>query len=796
MLFIISLVLISALLWMQYSHYEESSIHNLKQDMKSKVGYLEKGLQQVAAQATEWSKNRELEKLLTNTQLIWQNNQPAEHHFDRWLNLKLNALNNGKVEKNLITIDQEIPLTSQTSIPKLFNLAVPENLSALFSQPEIAEASVITQNQAYQISGNYRYKNIYEFLVEQQKLFYTLLAGAITLSLLLTILLNRRTSGSTASSSLIDDENRFAAVFNNSRDLFLELDQFGNITYSSDNSAKIIGFPPKEMVGKSIYSLLYPKTAKNDEQNIERLIQYGADADSLEVSFVSVNQGQVLLDTNIQVKKDQKDQVTGLIVLGRDITESRKERHQILKQVYFDSLTNLPNRESLTGHLQTHLKEVIQRKDLVLSAVVLLDLDDFKDVNRFQSQQLGDEILKELANRLRTFFADKDVIFRLSSDQFLIIVTSPNRMLMPEFKSKLQLLIGELLHSINNPIILKDSTIRVTASAGVLFIPQDGRNPNEILAHAETALEQAKKAGKNCYRYFDASLHDLIDQRRQLVKELKKAIQNLEFKLLYQLQIDTEAKNVYGMEALIRWQHPTRNVLVSPNEFLNIAIDSNLIQAIDEWVIDQAFKEIKELHKSIHQIIPVSINLSAKSIENPAITEIIAAKLQEYELIAQDIRIEVTETSILKNIEQTIENLKNLQKLGIQTSIDDFGTGYSSLSYLQKLPVDSLKIDKSFIDGISSSNKDLQICKSIIQLGKSLDKNLIAEGVQSEKQQQLLQAEGCNIIQGYLYSKPMPINDVMLLLSQQKFNFDLESSPEKPAKTTVKQTDNLLKIKT
>jgi diguanylate cyclase (GGDEF)-like protein len=418
---------------------------------------------------------------------------------------------------------------------------------------------------------------------------------------------------------------------------------------------------------------------------------------------------------------------------------------------------------------------------MTLSALLFIDLDGFKEVNDFQGHEIGDQLLIELSNRMQKLASRKNRVFRLGGDEFVILFRCPDKILMTQFKQRLHDYIEQLLHIVNTPMTVDGHNLLVSASIGVAIIPQDGRTSSEVLSHADSAMYQAKRGGKNCYRYFDSNMQAIEDRQKQMAREIQEAIINNEFQLYYQLQIDSKSKEIYGMEALIRWPHPTTNALISPSEFIQVAVEANHIQSIDEWVIEQATRDIAELQKFTNRSIPVSINLSAKTLENPKLPKKIIQQIEKHHLAPADLRLEVTETSLLNNLDRAIDSLNILRHRGIQTSIDDFGTGYSSLSYLQTLPIDTLKIDKSFIDKIATSQSDVQICRSIIQLAVSLDKKIIAEGVQSEIQQQILENEGCHIIQGYLYAEPQPFTEIIQLLTtkskQSQALIDVKSSP-------------------
>lgn len=776
-LIIVIISVVGTMTWSQYNHAKQSAELSLGQVFEVEKGAVEHLFSPVVNAKTNWSRNQQTQKALQAIQKQWQLTTQANPKLSLEL---IQKVYDNQPEISLAYYDSiEKPVVSATE-RQLQDYIPKEQLNWLLEPNQLIKQAEILNNR-YSIVAKSHYPPVFQFLQNQG--FYVLLAGlgALIFSWIVVSLWQRK-----AAKQIDNSLVRYYQFVKHSNDWLWEVDKYGNITFSSENSLKIFGYKPAEMVGKSIYHFLFPERAEFDQQNFDTYVSNGADIQNLEIHFQSKNGSPVLIELNAHAQTNPKKQVTAYRGVGRDLTEQKQKQDSIVSMTYYDSLTQLPNRENLVKRLDQHLNQVLQRKDLLLSALIYIDLDDFKDINDYQGNENGNILLKEIANRMSQFVSQKDVVFRISGDQFVLLITSPNRMLMTEFRQKLETFVAEILNLISRPHEIDSQNAIVTASAGIVMIPQDGRTINELLSHANSAMYQAKRDGKNRYCYFDAGMRELEDQRKQMAKELKHAIENNEFELHYQLQMDVDSDNIYGMEALIRWPHPTRNAMVSPADFIQIAVESNHIQAIDEWVIKQATADLAKMQNITNKTIPVSINLSAKALENDELPKLINDQIKNHYLAPSDIRIEVTETSLLKNFDKAINILTELKDRGIGTSIDDFGTGYSSLSYLQKLPVDSLKIDKSFIDGIGSNQQDLKICKLIIQLAQSLDKNLIAEGVQSETQRDLLQKEGCHIIQGYLYSKPMPMSEIILSTSKTSIDATQEAIPQKSELKLVK----------
>ena len=753
-----TLLVSAATLWPIYEQHRATSLHQFNTEANSQSNLLKTLLSPVIQSNNTKIQKTSFQNALKDLEPLWKKSADTQKNTRYLL-----------IEKKLKSKQANVVLdVGQANISA--NL---EQLEPLI-QKSVNETSLVNIAPNFYLSLSPIYNDRFGLLILQRQPNLTQImqaiapyTGASILSaFLLSWLILKFWKGRTLK-KIGQSQARYKQLVESSMDWIWETDQHGNLTYSSEQCFNIIGYQPKEIIGKPIFHFLLPDKATQYEQNILSFMQHNANIYNLEVHFESKSGVPVMIQMNGQAYKNDANRVMGYRGINRDITQQKQRHDSIISMAYFDSLTQLPNRAQLLVQLNKHLAEVVQRKDLTLSALLFLDLDGFKDVNDSQGHDIGDALLREIAQRMQRISREQDQVFRLAGDEFVVLIRCNNQILMPEFKLLIHKYIEQLQASINQPLVIDSHNIIVSASVGVALIPQDGRSTSEILSHADSAMYQAKRDGKNCYRYFDASMQEIEDRRKQMAREIKDAIKNKEFKLYYQLQINSNTNKIYGMEALIRWPHPTRNAMISPAEFIEIAIEANHIQAIDKWVIEQATKDIAAMQKNTHRSIPVSINLSSKTLENPQLPQMINEAMEQNFLSPTDLRIEVTETSLLNNLDKAVESLESLRKKGIQTSIDDFGTGYSSLSYLQTLPVDTLKIDKSFIDKIATSNSDLQICRSIIQLAQSLNKNLIAEGVQSDIQRDILAEEGCFIIQGFIYAEPEPMSKIIQHLMQR-----------------------------
>lgn len=357
-------------------------------------------------------------------------------------------------------------------------------------------------------------------------------------------------------------QTRYKQLAESSMDWIWETDLHGNLIYCSDQCFNILGYTPIEMVGKPIFNYLLPSQAKESEQQILQFMQQKKDIYNLEINFESKIGSTVSVLMHGQVYRNEHGKIIGYRGIIRDITKQKEKNESIINMAFYDPLTKLPNRPNLINRLNDHLDEIIKRRDLTLSALLFIDLDGFKDVNDSQGHEVGDMLLKAIAERMQKLSAEPNQVFRFAGDEFVVIVRCKNQLLMPDFKLLLEEYLKRLLAVINTPLVIDHQNIMVSASVGIAMIPQDGRTSSEILSHADSAMYRAKHDGKNCFRYFDASMQELADQRKQMISEIKHAIEHKEFQLYYQLQIDSQNQKIYGMEALIRWPNSRRGTLV------------------------------------------------------------------------------------------------------------------------------------------------------------------------------------------------------------------------------------------
>jgi diguanylate cyclase (GGDEF)-like protein len=399
----------------------------------------------------------------------------------------------------------------------------------------------------------------------------------------------------------------------------------------------------------------------------------------------------------------------------------------------------------------------LSKRDKREIAIMFIDIDNFKIINDSMGHDVGDTILKEISKRLKNSIRESDTVARFGGDEFVVLIDN--------YKSVQDIIavINKIQDSTKEPIELDEIEYKKSLSIGISIFPDDGEDPQSLFRNADIAMYKAKESGKDTYRFFAKQMNDEIKNRLEITSFLEAACREKEFVLHYQPLVDVGSNKIVGVEALIRWQHPTQGLLY-PDKFIAIAEESTLIIEIGKWVIDESLRQIVEWKKSGYSIEKISINISSRQLESSGLIAYIDNALKEASCKAEWLEIEVVESYVMKNPKKSIKTLDRLRAMGIDIAIDDFGTGYSSLSYLRDLPVTKLKIDRAFIKNLDNSFEDRAIAKTIIALGSGLMMKVLAEGVETIEQKIFLKERGCSLMQGYLFSKPLPINEVEKLL--------------------------------
>jgi diguanylate cyclase (GGDEF)-like protein/PAS domain S-box-containing protein len=454
------------------------------------------------------------------------------------------------------------------------------------------------------------------------------------------------------------------------------------------------------------------------------------------------------------------------IAVIQDISESKraaaalKESEEQFRQLaHYDSLTLLPNRALFYDRLSHGLAQARRNKSTL--AVLFIDVDRFKHVNDTFGHMAGDQLLKQISHRLAQCVRGEDTVGRLSGDEFAVVLT---RISVPEDAATVA---HKIVDALNHPFQLEGAELFVTASIGITVFPTDSTDQDTLIRNADVAMYRAKERGRNNYQFYTPEMNARTREMLSMESELRRALERDEFVLHYQPKVSLATGRITGVEALLRWRHPERG-LVPPGDFIPLLEETGLVVQTGDWVLRAVCAQLKEWERAGLEPVPVAINLSARQFLSPNLGQTIKRVLGEHDVHSGLLEVEITESSIMTNAEEAIRTLEYLQTLGVQAAIDDFGTGYSSLSYLKRFPLRALKIDRSFVRDITTDVDDATITQAVISMAHSLGLKVIAEGVETEAQLEFLQRYGCDEVQGYLYSKPIPGDECATMIAEER----------------------------
>jgi len=451
-------------------------------------------------------------------------------------------------------------------------------------------------------------------------------------------------------------------------------------------------------------------------------------------------------------------------ILHKDIARRKEAEDKIQHLAYYDLLTNLPNRRLLIDRLQHTL--AVSARHQNHGAVLFIDLDHFKTLNDTKGHSVGDLLLIEVAQRLKSCMRSGDTLARLGGDEFVVILQDLNE---DESQAAIQAeaACSKIISVVNQPYYLDSYLYHSSTSIGVCLFRNQEITVDELLKRADIAMYQAKNAGRNTLRFYDPTMQAALEARAALESDLRVAIKENQFKLYYQVQVD-HAGNVHGAEALTRWQHPQKG-LVQPLQFIPLSEETGQILAIGQWVLNSACTQIKAWENNpLTRNLQIAINVSACQFHDPNFVAQVSEILKRHQVKPGQLKFELTESLVLGNVEEAVIKMQALKALGVGFSMDDFGTGFSSLSYLTKLPLDQLKIDQSFIRNMCMNDRDAVVVQTIIGMANNLGIEVIAEGVEQEEQRAFLEKHHCNLCQGYLFSEPLPLDKFEAKLESMK----------------------------
>jgi len=582
---------------------------------------------------------------------------------------------------------------------------------------------------------------------------------------------------------LKESEELHRFIVNNSPDLVYMLDRNGCFEFLNNRVESLLGYRKDELKGKHYSELIFEddleaarnlfnerRTGTRATRNVELRVR-SRRARSVDRAFQTQT---VWMELTAQGRYDPPDERTrdnfvGTYGTARDISE-RKEAEQVINfQAYHDLLTHLPNRALLKDRLSLAITQAQRNKRRL--AVMFLDLDRFKIVNDTLGHTMGDRLLKAVANRLQGCLRGGDTLSRFGGDEFTL--------LLPEVRTRDDVVViaSKILDKLAAPFVIDGHELFVGASIGIAMYPEAGDSVEALIQSADIAMYHVKGRGKNGYQFFSDDMNHKFSTRLSLERELRAALSTGQLRVYYQPQVDLTDGSIVGVEALVRWQHP-RHGLIEPAEFLPVAEETGLITQVDEWVQVHSFAEVAEWRRAGFGDVRLSVNMSSQQLEQDAFLERFLSNLDASGLAADRLKIEITENAIMRDLEVIVPKLRALRKSGVRIAIDDFGTGYSSLSYLQRFPVNTLKIDRSFVGDIRADLGDASIINAIVAMARGLKLDLIAEGVETRTQLRYLRSQGCREVQGFIFSRPIPAGEIKSLLQRNPFVRLVKSDPE------------------
>lgn len=569
-------------------------------------------------------------------------------------------------------------------------------------------------------------------------------------------------------------EQRYRFFINNSPDLIYMLDQKGKFTFINDRVMDFLGYEVNDLIGKKFSSIVFsedlPQVEYTFSQNntfpdVNQTMEFRMIPKLSPDELLCFESETIVINKTMSVLVNNEDNIeqifSGIYGTARDITEKKKFEKQISFQLNHDALTSLPNRILFKDRINYALTQA-QRNNSKF-AVLYMDMDRFKTINDSMGHPAGDRLLRMMSKRIVDCLRESDTLARIGGDEFLL--------LMPELSAikDVEVLIKKMQTLLSEPFSVEEQDIFVSFSIGISIFPEDGNNADILIKHADMAMYQSKRQKKGCYQFFSNNLITQFQPNLTIENDIRKALNDNQFEVYFQPQFNVKVNKVSGVEALIRWNHPEKG-LIMPDGFIPLAEESDLICDIGNWVLDASMKTFQQWNENpALRDITLAINISALQFAQDDFCTFVLDTMHKYQINGSQIELEITENVVLQDIRQVITKLKFLSRYGVRFAIDDFGMGYSSLSYLQKLPLNNLKIDRSFISSIQSSDDSNSIISAVVSMAKEMNMEIVAEGVETEVQLNYIRNIGCPIVQGYYFAKPMPAGEAKkLALAQVK----------------------------
>lgn len=564
---------------------------------------------------------------------------------------------------------------------------------------------------------------------------------------------------------LEESERWYRYMVNSSPDIIYTLDADGRFTFLNDRVEQLLGYSKESLIGQHYSALIYledlesaryilneKRASDRASGNMELRVRHNTESKLLTLEFSSFGMYE-------ESRTDQTTRHVGTYGVAKDVTERKKAEQIISYQAYHDLLTGLANRILFKDHLDLAMAQAKRNRKML--AVMFLDMDRFKVVNDTLGHLIGDSLLKKVAARLKGCLREGDTLARQGGDEFTV--------LLPQIDDREDAMrtAEKMIRLFDVPFQIDENELYVSISIGVALYPIDGESIDTLIKNADIAMYDSKAKGRNRYQLYSCGMNVSFAEKLSIEMQMRKAIDRQEFRVVYQPQIQVNTGRISGVEALVRWSSPIHGSL-SPLEFIPLAEETGLILSIGEFVLRSACKQAMQWKNAGLPPLRIAVNVSSQQIEQDGFCDYISQLLQEYNLEGSRLEMEVTESTLLNDGEHIIEKLKMIASMGIKIALDDFGTGYSSLSYLQKFPIDTIKIDQSFVRGLPDDPSNVSIVTAICAMAQGLKMNLIAEGVEKSEQLKFLHTLKCDEAQGFLFSKPLPSNEMTRLLMKNR----------------------------
>jgi diguanylate cyclase (GGDEF)-like protein/PAS domain S-box-containing protein len=574
-----------------------------------------------------------------------------------------------------------------------------------------------------------------------------------------------------------DNSERFRSAFNHSAIGMALVSPEGRWLQVNRSLCALLGYSEPELMATDYLTITHPDDLATALTNIRQLLKGKIPSYQTEKRYIHKQGQEVWVAWNASLARDEYTGSAHLIFQIQDITDRKRAEERLLHDAFHDSLTGLPNRALFMDHLKMAIARTERHQDRRF-AVLYLDLDRFKIINDSLGHMIGDQLLVGIATRLKNALRPIDTIARFGGDEFTILVED----IVDE--NEVIYVAERLQYELSAPFSLSGREVFTTVSIGIALSSIDNaQQAEEILRDADTAMYRAKTLGKTRYEIFDVAMHAQAVKSLQLETDLRRALEREEFFIQYQPIISLDTFNLSGFEALVRWKHPEHGS-ISPAEFIPVAEETGLIIQIGEWVLREACYQMQHWHEKFpgHTPLFLSVNLSVKQFNQPDLIEKIASIIRETGLAPQSLKLEITESAVSENIETVAEMMEQIRAIGVELSMDDFGTGYSSLSHLHRFPLDTLKIDRSFISLMQENDENMEIVRTIVGLAQNLGMVLVAEGVETYDQITILRKLGCEYGQGYFFSKPIDTLDAASFIAEHS-----HSIPKTPVRVPQKR---------